>query len=88
MYEDSTTTEPYSILAYNQPEGITITDSIATINETEDGLLTALPEYLFATDTTVEVAAGDTALVPLPMRRLLSPITLTLHFTEPTLRLR
>ena len=84
MYSDSTATEPYSLIAYNQPKGITITDSIATINETEDGLLTALPEYLFATDTTVEVAAGDTALVPLPMRRLLMPITLTLNFTEPT----
>ena len=83
MYEDSTTTEPYSILAYNQPEGITIADSIATINETEEGLLTALPGYLFAVDSTVEVAAGDTALVPLQMHRLLMPITLTLNFTEP-----
>ena len=83
MYSDSTATEPYTLTAYNQPKGITITDSIATINETDDGLLTALPEYLFATDTTVEVAAGDTALVPLPMHRLLMPITLTLNFTEP-----
>ena len=84
MYSDSTATEPYTLTAYNQPEGITIADSIATIHETEEGLLTALPEYLFATDTTVEVAAGDTALVPLPMHRLLMPITLTLNFTEPT----
>ena len=84
MYSDSIATEPYTLTAYNQPKGITIADSIATINETDDGLLTALPEYLFATDTTVEVAAGDTALVPLPMHRLLMPITLTLNFTEPT----
>ena len=48
----------------------------------EDGLLAALPGYLFAGDTTVSVEAGDTALVSLQMRRLLSPITLTLNFTD------
>ena len=81
MYTDSTSAEPFAILAYNLPEGITIQDSIATIHS-EDGLLTALPGYLFAADTTVRVEAGDTALVSLPMRRLLAPITLTLNFTD------
>ena len=42
MYSDSIATEPYTLTAYNQPKGITIADSIATINETDDGLLTAI----------------------------------------------
>ena len=82
MYKDSTSMGPYSLLAYNSPEGITIENHIAAIHETQDGLLASLPDYLFAADTTVEVAAGDTALVPLRMRRLVAPITLTLHFTD------
>ena len=49
----------------------------------EDTLLTALPDYLFAADTTATVEAGDTLIVPLRMRRLVMPITLTLNFTEP-----
>ena len=44
--------------------------------------MAALPDYLFAGDTVVSVEAGDTALVSLQMRRLLSPITLTLNFTD------
>ena len=49
----------------------------------EDTLLSALPDYLFAADTTAMVEAGDTATVNLRMHRLVMPITLTLHFSEP-----
>ena len=59
-----------------------LTRNDAVISMDEDGLLAALPDYLFAGDTTVSVEAGDTALVSLQMRRLLSPITLTLNFTD------
>ena len=84
LYRDSVQTVPYRLVAYNDPKGITITpDSIATIQTVEDTLLAALPDYLFAADTTVTVEAGDTLTVPLRMRRLVMPITLTLNFTEP-----
>ena len=84
LYRDSVQTGPYRLVAYNEPKGITITpDSIATIQTVEDTLLAALPDYLFAADTTVTVEAGDTLTVPLRMRRLVMPITLTLNFTEP-----
>lgn len=82
MYKDSTSTEPYPLLAYNSPEGITIENNIAVIHEMQDGLRASLPDYLFAADTTVEVSAGDTLLVSLGMRRLVAPITLTLNFTD------
>lgn len=84
MYSDSIAEGPYALLAYNKPEGITLgADSVATIDRTEDGQLTALPGYLFAADTTVTVATGDTADVTLAMRRLVYPITLTLRFSKP-----
>ena len=84
MYSDSIAEGPYALLAYNKPEGITLgADSVATIDRTEDGQLTALPGYLFAADTTVTVATGDTADVTLAMRRLVHPITLTLRFSKP-----
>ena len=84
LYRDSVQTVPYRLVAYNDPKGITITpDSIATIQTVEDTLLTALPDYLFAADTTAMVEAGDTATVNLRMRRLVMPIILTLNFSEP-----
>lgn len=82
-YTDSLSAGPYALVAYNEPVGITITDSIASIDRTAAGLLTALPGYLFAADSTVAVAAGDTARVTLAMRRLVVPITLRLDFSEP-----
>ena len=82
MYTDSTSVEPYEIIAYNEPNDVVISGNDAVISMGEDGLLAALPDYLFAGDTTVSVEAGDTALVSLRMRRLLSPITLTLNFTD------
>ena len=84
LYRDSVHTGPYRLVAYNAPKGITIApDSIATIQTVEDTLLAALPDYLFAADTTATVEAGDTLTVPLRMRRLVMPITLTLNFSEP-----
>ena len=82
MYTDSTSAEPYEIIAYNEPNDVVISGNDAVISMDEDGLLAALPGYLFAGDTTVSVEAGDTALVSLQMRRLLSPITLTLNFSD------
>ena len=84
LYSDSVQTVPYRLVAYNEPKGIIISpDSIATIQTVEDTLLTALPDYLFAADTTATVRSGDTATVNLRMHRLLMPITLTLNFSEP-----
>lgn len=83
MYSDSIAEGLYALLAYNEPEGITLADSLARIDRTEDGRMAALPGYLFAADTTVAVEAGDTADVTLAMRRLVHPITLTLRFSKP-----
>ena len=82
MYKDSTSAEPYEIIAYNEPNDVVISGNDAVISMDEDGLLAPLPEYLFAGDTTIQVEAGDTALISLRMRRLLSPITLTLNFSD------
>ena len=82
MYKDSTSAEPYEIIAYNEPNDVVISGNDAVISTDEDGLLAALPSYLFAGDTTVSVEAGDTAIVSLQMRRLLFPITLTLNFSD------
>lgn len=82
MYSDSLAVGSYALTAYNEPKGITLTENMAEIDRTEEGSLIALPGYLFAADTTVAVAKGDTATVSLTMRRLTAPIALRLDFTE------
>ncbi|WP_455635957.1 FimB/Mfa2 family fimbrial subunit [Parabacteroides sp.] len=84
MYRDSIPETTCHLLAYNEPEGITLAGEVASIHRTEKGLLIARPGYLFAADTTVSLSPGDSASITLPMRRLVAPITLTLNFTEPT----
>ena len=48
MYTDSTSAEPYEIIAYNEPNDVVISGNDAVISMDEDGLLAALPGYLFA----------------------------------------
>lgn len=82
-YSDSLATEPYELLAYNEPEGITLAEGMAAIRRTEEGELAALPGYFFTAAARVEVAKGDSTPVRLAMRRWITPITLRLHFTQP-----
>ena len=52
-----------------------------SVDTTADGLLVS-PDYLFAADTTVRVAAGDTVDFALQMHRLVVPLAFTLNFSE------
>ena len=81
VYPDSLSTDDYPLFAYNQPQGITLSDGLASVDTTAGGLLVS-PDYLFAADTTVRVAAGDTVDFALRMHRLVVPLVFTLNFSE------
>ena len=81
LYPDSLPARAYTLAAWNEAEHISIAENVATIANANDTLV-ALPGYLFASDTTAVVTAGDTLRMELKMRRLIKPVTLKLNFTE------
>ena len=81
LYPDSLSADDYPLFAYNLPQGITLSDGVASVDTTAGGLLVS-PDYLFAADTTVRVVAGDTVDFALRMHRLVVPLVFTLNFSE------
>lgn len=72
----------YRLLAYNTPEGISVTGNTATVDTKDDGMLTPQPGYLFSAGKELDVAADDTLKVTLPMQQHIRSLTLTLELAE------
>ncbi|WP_278703315.1 FimB/Mfa2 family fimbrial subunit [Phocaeicola sartorii] len=72
----------YRLLAYNTPEGVSITGNTATVDTKDDGTLTPQPGYLFSAGKELDVAADDTLKVTLPMQQYIRSLTLTLELAE------
>ena len=72
----------YRLLAYNTPEGISVTGNTATVDTKDDGTLTPQPGYLFSAGKELDVAADDTLKVTLPMQQHIRSLTLTLELAE------
>lgn len=72
----------YRLLAYNSPEGVSITGNTATVNTKDDGMLTPQPGVLFSAAKELDVAADDTLKVTLPMQQHIRSLTLTLQLAE------
>lgn len=66
----------YTLLAYNEPQGMTLNGTTAVVNTASDGLLVAQPEYLYSATRELEVVKDDTLRVTVPMKRLLSPVSM------------
>lgn len=66
----------HDILVYNEPQGIMIYGTTAVINSVSEGLLIAEPEYLYSAITEFDAAMDDTVSVSIPMKRLLTLLTL------------
>lgn len=72
----------YRLLAYNTPEGVSVTGNTATVDTKDDGTLTPQPGYLFSAGKELDVAADDTLKVTLPMQQRIRSLTLTLQLAE------
>lgn len=72
----------YRLLAYNTPEGVSVTGNTATVDTKDDGTLTPQPGYLFSAEKELDVAADDTLKVTLAMQQHIRSLTLTLELAE------
>lgn len=72
----------YRLLAYNTPEGVSITGNTATVDTKDDGTLTPQPGSLFSATKELDVKADDTLKVTLPMQQHIRSLTLTLQLAE------
>lgn len=68
----------HTLLVYNEPQGMTLSGTTATVNAREDGTLEPLPEYLFSAVKELDVVRDDTLRITVPMERRLCPIQLHL----------
>lgn len=68
----------HTLLVYNEPQGMTLSGTTATVNAREDGTLEPLPEYLFSAVKELDVVLDDTLRITVPMERRLCPIQLHL----------
>lgn len=80
-YSDLLTPGRHSLLVYNEPQGMTINGTTATVDLREDGTLKPLPEYLFSAKKELDVVQDDTLHVTVSMIRRLCPIVLNLSLT-------
>lgn len=77
VYPELLTPVAHTLLIYNEPEGITIADDAATVQQ-KDGMLIPLPGYLFSAEADLNVVQDDTLCVTVLMERRLCPIVLNL----------
>ena len=68
----------HTLLVYNEPQGMTISGTTATVDALEHGTLQPLPEYLFSAVREPDVVQDDTLRITVPMERRLCPILLHL----------
>ena len=66
----------YTLLVYNEPQGFTLNGTTAVVDSYSDGLLVAEPGYLYSATQELEVVKGDTLRVTVPMKRLLSAVSM------------
>lgn len=66
----------YTLLVYNEPQGFTLNGTTAVVDSYSDGLLVAQPGYLYSATQELEVVKDDTLRVTVPMKRLLSAVSM------------
>lgn len=66
----------YTLLVYNEPQGFTLNGTTAVVDSYSDGLLVAEPGYLYSATQELEVVKDDTLRVTVPMKRLLSAVSM------------
>lgn len=71
----------HTLFLYNEPQGIAVSGTSATVNSLADGTLEPLPEYLFSAVKELDVQPDDTLRVTVTMVRRLCPVTMRLRLT-------
>lgn len=69
------------LLACNQPDGITLNGTVATVNTLPDGTLTPTPGYLFSATRELEIIPDDTLRVTVTMQQRIRQLTLILKLS-------
>lgn len=69
------------LLAYNQPDGITLNGTVATVNTLPGGILTPTPGYLFSATRELEIIPDDTLRVTVTMQQRIRQLTLILKLS-------
>lgn len=77
-YPDLLTPGEHSLLAYNEPQGLTLSGNTAKVNLLSDGTAESMPGYLFSAEQKFTVVQDDTLRVNVPMARRICPITMNL----------
>lgn len=74
----------YNLLVYNQPEGITVNGTVATVNSVQTKSrasgyeIEATPDYLFGAYRQVTIAEDDTTWVTVTMKQYVKLLNITL----------
>lgn len=71
----------HNILAYNKPDAISIDGTTARVDILEQGIINAMPGYLFSTMKQPEVIQDGNVQVLMPMKRRVCPVKLKLTLT-------
>lgn len=66
------------LLVYHNAEGITISDTTATVNTRADGTLEPAPGYLFSATKPLDIVKDDTLKVTVAMQQRIRSLTLSL----------
>ncbi|MEG0808335.1 MAG: FimB/Mfa2 family fimbrial subunit [Alistipes sp.] len=69
----------YDLLVHNNPNGLTISGTQATVNQLSDGSLTLLPDFVFSAATPLMVTNDDTLRVDAKMVQNIRTLTLVLN---------
>lgn len=77
-YPDLLLPSKHMLLVYNEPQGMKVNGTTATVNSLTDGTLEPLPEYLFSAVKELDMMQDDTLRITVPMIRRLCPIVLNL----------
>lgn len=77
-YPDLLLPDKHTLLMYNEPQGMKVNGTTATVNSLTDGTLEPLPEYLFSAVKELDMMQDDTLRITVPMIRRLCPIVLNL----------
>lgn len=72
----------YTLLAYNIPQGMTVTNGMAQVNSLPDSTLVALPSQLFVGITEISITPGDTLRTTLSMKQHTHYLVLALELDK------
>lgn len=82
IYEELLTSGTHEMLVFNEPEGITVTEPIASVNVLDKNAISPLPGYLYSGIKEFTITKLDTTSVNVEMRQLVRCLDFSLEIKE------